>query len=218
MREPYVRQLKLGPMDNFVYLVGPRHSDEVVVVDPAWDVEAIEQAVKQDGKRVVGAFVSHCHFDHINGLPDLLSKWDVPVFAQREEVQFSPELRELGGALRPLGPGDEVRVGTETFHALHTPGHTPGSHCLLAGDALVSGDTVFINGCGRCDMSGGSPEEMYRSLSQVLAKVPDSAKLYPGHDYADVPVTSMETVRQKNPYFAFDNVDAFVAFRMRPRK
>ncbi|QQR46775.1 hypothetical protein JKA73_12185 [Myxococcus xanthus] len=147
-------------------------------------------------------------------LPDLLSKWDVLVFGQREEVQFSPELRELGGAPRPLGPGDEVRVGPETFQALHTP----GSHCLLTGDALVSGDPVFINGCGRCDMSRGNPEAMYRSLSQVLAKVPDSAKLFPGHDYADVPVTSMETVRRKSPYFAFDNVDAFVAFHMRPRK
>lgn len=218
MRNPYVRQLKLGPMDNFVYLVGPADSDEVLVVDPAWDVEAIEKAVKDEGKRLVGAFVSHCHFDHINGLPDLLSRHDVPVYAQREEVAFSAELRELGDALRPVGPGDAVQVGPERFQALHTPGHTPGSHCLLAGDALVSGDTVFINGCGRCDMKGGNPEEMYRSLSQVLLKVPDTAKLWPGHDYADVPVTSMEEVRKKNPYFAFHDVASFVAFRMRPRK
>lgn len=218
MRNPYVRQLKLGPMDNFVYLVGPADSNEVLVVDPAWDVEAIEQVVKEDGKRLVGAFVSHCHFDHINGLPDLLTRHDVPVYAQREEVRFSAELRELGDALRPVGPGDAVKVGQASFQALHTPGHTPGSHCLLAGDALVSGDTVFINGCGRCDMNGGNPEEMYRSLSQVLLKVPDTAKLWPGHDYADVPVTSMEQVRKNNPYFAFDDVASFVAFRMRPRK
>ncbi|QSQ18640.1 MBL fold metallo-hydrolase [Pyxidicoccus parkwayensis] len=218
MRNPYVRQLKLGPMDNFVYLVGPAYSDEVLVVDPAWDVDAIEAAVKAEGKRLVGAFVSHCHFDHINGLPDLLSRHDVPVYAQREEVRFSAELRELGDALRPVGPGDVVQVGEERFQALHTPGHTPGSHCLLAGDALVSGDTVFINGCGRCDMNGGNPEEMYRSLSQVLLKVPDTAKLWPGHDYADVPVTSMAEVRKKNPYFAFNDVASFVAFRMRPRK
>lgn len=218
MREPYVRQLKLGPMDNFVYLVGPADSDEVLVVDPAWDVDAIERTVKEEGKRLVGAFVSHSHFDHINGLPDLLSRHDIPVYAQREEVQFSEELRALGDALRPVGPGEALKVGAQTFQALHTPGHTPGSHCLLAGDALVSGDTVFINGCGRCDMDGGSPEEMYRSLSQVLLKVPDSAKLWPGHDYADVPVRPMGEVRQQNPYFAFNDVASFVAFRMRPRK
>jgi glyoxylase-like metal-dependent hydrolase (beta-lactamase superfamily II) len=218
MGNPYVRQLKLGPMDNFVYLVGPADSDEVLVVDPAWEVEAIEQAVKAEGKRLVGAFVSHCHFDHINGLPDLLSRHDIPVYAQREEVAFSEELRALGDALRPVGPGDAVRVGAASFQALHTPGHTPGSHCLLAGDALVSGDTVFINGCGRCDMTGGNPEDMYRSLSQVLLKVPDTAKLWPGHDYADVPVMSMGEVRRNNLYFAFTDVASFVAFRMRPRK
>jgi hydroxyacylglutathione hydrolase len=219
MPTPYVRQLKLGPMDNFVYLVGPTDGPEVVVVDPAWDVPAIEAAVAQDGKRVVGAFVSHCHGDHINGLEELLSRHDVPVYAQAEEVAFSRELREWGGdALRPLRAGDAVPVGARTFQALHTPGHTPGSHCLLAEDALVSGDTVFINGCGRCDLPGSDPEAMYRSLSQVLAKVPDTARLYPGHDYADVPVARMEAIRQKNPYFGFPDMASFVAFRMRPRK
>ncbi|AGC44190.1 hydroxyacylglutathione hydrolase [Myxococcus stipitatus DSM 14675] len=218
MPDPYVRQLKLGPMDNFVYLVGAADSPDVVVVDPAWDVAAIEQAVAEDGKRLAGAFVSHCHFDHINGLPELLSRHDLPVYAQREEVAFSAELRELKDALRPLGPGDVVPVGPARFQALHTPGHTPGSHCLLAGDSLVSGDTLFINGCGRCDMKGGDPEAMYRSLSQVLLKVPDSTRLWPGHDYADAPVAAMGDVRRLNPYFSYPDVASFVAFRMRPRK
>lgn len=218
METPYVRQLKLGPMDNFVYLVGAAGSPEVLVVDPAWDVPAIERAVAEEGKRLVGAFVSHCHKDHINGLPELLSRHDLPVYAQREEVAFSEDLRALGDALRPLGPGDTLSVGPMSFRALHTPGHTPGSHCLLAGDALVSGDTLFINGCGRCDMRGGNPEEMYRSLSQVLLRVPDQTRLWPGHDYADVPVADMGQVRRTNPYFAFPDVASFVAFRMRPRR
>ena len=219
MESPYTRQLKLGPMDNFVYLVGPRDSDEVLVVDPAWDVGAIEQALAHDGKRLVGVFVSHCHKDHINGLPELLSRHDVPVYAQRAEVDFSEDLRSLaGGALRGVGPGDTLTVGGRDFQALHTPGHTPGSHCLLAQDALVSGDTVFINGCGRCDLRGGDPEAMYRSLSQVLLQVPDRTRLLPGHDYADVPVEDMGRVRQHNPYFGFPDVAAFVAYRMRPRR
>ncbi len=219
MESLYVRQLKLGSMDNFVYLVGPKDSAEVLVVDPAWDVPAIEKALVEDGKRLVGAFISHCHGDHTNGLPELLSRHDVPVYAQRAEVDFSADLRELAsGALQPLGPGDTLSVGGRDFQALHTPGHTPGSHCLLAQDALVSGDTVFINGCGRCDMRGGDPEAMYRSLSQVLSKVPDTTRLLPGHDYANVPVASLGEVRQHNPYFAFPDVASFVAYRMRPRR
>ena len=212
---PYVHQLKLGPMDNFVYLVGARGSPEVLVVDPAWDVPAIERALAQEGKRLVGAFVSHCHKDHINGLPELLARHDIPVYAQREEVDFSEDLRTLArDALQGLGPGDVINVGAQRFQALHTP----GSHCLLAGDGLVSGDTLFINGCGRCDMRGGSPEQMYRSLSQVLLKVPDETRLWPGHDYGDKPVAAMGEVRRSNPYFSFPDVASFVAFRMRPRR
>src|SRR5688572_12923080 len=216
----YVRQLKLGPMENFVYLVGPADSPEVLVVDPAWEVSAIEQAAAQEGKRLVGAFVSHCHGDHINGLPELLSRHDIPVYAQREEIDFSPELRAQGGsALRPLAPGDSLTLGGRSFfQALHTPGHTPGSHCLLASEALVSGDTLLINACGRCDLRGGDPEAMYRSLTQVLGRLPDGTRLYPGHDYAEVPVAALGEVRRTNPYFAFPDVAAFVFHRMRPRR
>jgi hydroxyacylglutathione hydrolase len=219
MERLYLRQLKLGPMDNFVYLVGVEASPEVLVVDPAWEVAAIERAVAEEGKRLVGAFVSHCHKDHTNGLPELLSRHDIPVYAQREEVDFSEDLRTAaGGALRAVGPGEAIPVGGRSFLALHTPGHTPGSHCLLAGDSLVSGDTVFINGCGRCDLKGGNPEDMYRSLSQVLLRVPDETRLWPGHDYAQVPVAAMGEVRRTNPYFAFPDMISFVEFRMRPRR
>jgi hydroxyacylglutathione hydrolase len=219
MEKPYIHQLKLGPMDNFVYLVGVEGSPEVLVVDPAWEVAAIERALVEQGKQLVGVFVSHCHKDHINGLPELLARHDVPVYAQREEVAFSEDLRSLAGdALRAVGPGEAIPVGGRSFQSLHTPGHTPGSHCLLAGGALVSGDTLFINGCGRCDLRGGNPEDMYRSLSQVLLKVPDETRLWPGHDYADVPVAEMGAVRKKNPYFSFPDVASFVEFRMRPRR
>lgn len=212
----YVRQLQLGPMKNFVYLVGPAEGTDALVVDPAWDVAAIEAAALEDGKRLAGAFASHCHGDHINGLPELLSRHDVPVFAHAAEIDFSPELRKLGNALRPLKGGDALPLA-EGFQAIHTPGHTPGSHCLLARGALVSGDTVFINACGRCDLRGGDPEAMYRSLTQVLAPLPAQTRLFPGHDYADRPVSTLGDERAQNPYFRLGDLQAFVAYRMRPR-
>lgn len=212
----YVRQLQLGPMKNFVYLVGPAEGREVIVVDPAWDVPAIEAAAQAEGKVIAGAFASHCHGDHINGLPELLSRHDVPVYANRNEVEFSPDLRRLGDAVRPLGAGDALPLASG-FQAVHTPGHTPGSQCLLARGALVSGDTVFINACGRCDLRGGDPEAMYRSLTQVLAPLAPETRLYPGHDYADRPVSTLGDERTHNPYFRFGDLQAFVAYRMRPR-
>jgi hydroxyacylglutathione hydrolase len=213
----YVRQLQLGPMENFVYLLGAEGSPEVVVMDPAWDVDAIEAAAAGDGKALVGAVVSHCHADHINGLPELLRRKDLPVYAQRAEVEFSPELRRLGNAVRPMSPGDEISVGPARFKLLHTPGHTPGSQCLLCGDAVVSGDTLFVHACGRTDLKGGDPEAMYRSLTQVLMRLPDETRLLPGHDYGPVPISSIAEEKRGNPYFQFHDLASFVTYRMRPR-
>jgi hydroxyacylglutathione hydrolase len=215
----YVKPLALGPMQNWVYLVGAEGSDEVCVIDPAWEVDAIAAAAEGDGKRIVAALVSHCHGDHINGLPELLQRFDIPVHAQAEEVAFSADLRNAAGsALRPASPGDEVQVGPLAIKLLHTPGHTPGSQCLLARGALLSGDTVFVNACGRCDLRGGDPEALHRSIQTVLKRLPGETLLYPGHDYGDVQVSSIARETERNPYFQVDALTEFVSYRMRPRK
>ncbi|MBK7860360.1 MAG: MBL fold metallo-hydrolase [Archangiaceae bacterium] len=214
----YVRQLALGPMKNFVYLVGAEGAPEVAVIDPAWDVPAIFDAAEQDGKKVSAAVVSHHHHDHINGLPALLARADVPVYAQKAELDFSEELQEHRSAIRAVGPGEAVKVGPLELKLIHTPGHTPGSQCVYCGGALVSGDTVFVNACGRCDFPGGSAEQMFDSLHRVLGGLPGETKLFPGHDYGDVQVSSLDRERQQNPYFKLGAVGEFLAYRMRPRK
>lgn len=214
----YVRQLQLGPMENFVYLVGQAGAAEVAAIDPAWDVEALTRAAAEDGKRIACAVVSHCHHDHVNGLPELLRRMDVPVYAQKKELEFSADLRAVGYAMKGVDPGDVIRIGPLQAKLLHTPGHTPGSHCLLAEDALLSGDTVFVNACGRCDLRGGDPAEMFRSIDQVLTRLPPETRLFPGHDYGDVPVSSIAREREKNPYFQHHDLASFVAYRMRPRR
>jgi hydroxyacylglutathione hydrolase len=215
----YVRQLMLGPMQNFVYLVGAEGAPEVAVIDPAWDVPAIFAAAQEDDKRIAAAVLSHHHFDHLNGVPDLLKKADVPVWVQRTEAEFATEaMEEFQGALKLASPGDEVKVGPLELKLLHTPGHTPGSQCVYCGGALVSGDTVFVNACGRCDLPGGDPEAMHDSLIRVLGELPDETKLYPGHDYGDVQVSSLRREREQNPYFRLRDMGGFIAHRMRPRR
>jgi hydroxyacylglutathione hydrolase len=214
----HVQQLKLGPMDNFVYLVGAEGAQEVAVIDPAWDVDAIERAAAEAGKRIACAVVSHCHPDHVNGLPELLRRHDIPVYAQRKELEFSAELRAVGDAVKGVDPGQAIQVGPLSATLLHTPGHTPGSHCVLAGGTLLSGDTVFVNGCGRCDLPGGDPEEMYRTIWQVLMKLPPETRLLPGHDYGDVPASTLARERERNPHFQHHDLASFVAYRMRPRR
>lgn len=213
----YVRQLALGPMKNFVYLVGAADGGEVAVVDPAWDVPAILRAAEEDGKRIVAALLSHHHFDHINGVPALLEARDVPVYAQKAEVDFAEVVRAFGDTVKPVAPGDVVSVGGLEVKCIHTPGHTPGSQCLLCRGALVSGDTVFVNACGRTDLPGGDTAQLFDSLHRVLGGLDDDTRLYPGHDYGDVPVSSLGREREHNPYFQLSALEAFARFRNRPR-
>ena len=214
----YVRQLQLGPMKNFVYLVGARDAEEVCVIDPAWDVPALLEAARADGKRVVSAFLTHHHGDHLNGVPTLLEHREVPVYVQKAEVEFSEVIQRFGDVVRPIGAGEKISVGPMSVTCIHTPGHTVGSQCLLCDDALVSGDTVFVNACGRCDLPGGDPMQMYESLHHVLGALPASTPLYPGHDYGDVPTSTLERERAHNPYLQATALESFVALRGRGRK
>jgi len=211
----YVRQLKLGPMDNFVYLLGAEDSPETSIVDPAWDVPAALRAAEEDGRKVTHALLSHHHHDHVNGLADVLAHGGIRVHAHRADVPRLPP--GLQREVTPLDAGDVVEVGPLRVSAMHTPGHTPGSTCWHAGEGLFAGDTVFVNACGRCDLAGGDPEQMFQSLNRV-AGLPGEVRLYPGHDYGDVPVSSIARERERNPYFQkLASLTDFVAWRMRPR-
>jgi len=213
MADVYVRQLQLGSMDNFVYLAGAQGAPEVAVVDPAWDLPANERAAAEDGKVLSCALLTHGHPDHVEALPELLLRHDVPAYFQRDELAFMPRLYQFGRTIRAIAPDEGVRVGPLEIRALLTPGHTPGSQCLLCGDALLTGDTVFVDACGRCDLKGGDPEAMFRSITQVLMKLPDSTRLFPGHDYGDVPVSSIGREKQRNPYFRQPDLKAFLAYQ-----
>lgn len=215
---PYVRQLPLGPMKNFVYLGGAAGGHEAFVVDPAWDVPAIFAALEADGRRLSGIFLTHHHHDHINGVPELLRAKDLPIYVQKAEVDFAEALRPFASAIRPVRPGEWVSVAGVDVQCLHTPGHTPGAQCLhCRGAGLFSGDTLFVNACGRCDFNGSDPLAMHDSLFNVLGRLEGATKLYPGHDYGDVKVSSLERERKWNPYFQLRDPAAFVKHRMTPR-
>jgi len=214
----YLRQLELGPMANFVYLLGAEGAREAAVVDPAWDVEAILEAAAADGKEIVAALITHGHHDHVNGLEPLLERRpSVRAFAQRREIEFSSLLQPLRGELHPVDPGATIEVGPARITCVHTPGHTPGSQCFHVDDALLTGDTLFIGGCGRCDFAGGDPEAMFDSLHRVIGSLPDRTAVYPGHDYADRPVSTIGEEKASNPYYLRRDLASFIAYRMRPR-
>jgi glyoxylase-like metal-dependent hydrolase (beta-lactamase superfamily II) len=120
---------------------------------------------------------------------------------QRDEAHLVSAVTGVTDALVGHDSGDIVTVGSVPIELVHTPGHTPGSQCFMVDGKLVAGDTLFLEGCGRTDLPGGDPEQMYLSLTQRLAKVPDDTVLYPGHLYSADPSATMGETRARNYVF-----------------
>lgn len=229
----YFRQLLAGrdiagsdplakQMVNFVYLVGDRETGEAVVVDPAYDVEGILDILAADEMRLVGALATHYHPDHIGGdmmgygirgVTELLEhESGLKVHVQKTESPWVKRVTGLGDVdLAEHESGDVIEVGKTSVTLIHTPGHTPGSQCFLVdGSALVAGDTLFLDGCGRTDLPGGDPKELYVSLTQRLARIPDDAVLFPGHLYSPQPSATMGETRRHNYVFKPKTVEQWL--------
>ena len=208
----YLKQLELGPLRNFVYLIGSLETKEVVVVDPAWDVPQILDAAAKDGMKVTAAIITHTHFDHINGVVDLVKATDARVYVHKKETHDVPLQKSN---VQAIEVEQEISIGPLSLRVLHTPGHTPGSVCLTVADRLIAGDTLFIGGCGRCDLPGGDPELMYQSLAR-LSKMDDRLVLYPGHNYADSPTSTLEKEKSYNPFLRVDSLNRFLSLTGAP--
>lgn len=202
-----IEQILIGPMENFTYVVGSRRTREVVIVDPAWDIDALLERVEEQGFTLKGALLTHYHPDHcggsfgrnaVEGVAELLAKTPVPVYAHKLEADGVRKVTGISASdIRKVESGDILKVGDVEIEFLHTPGHTPGSQCFRVKKTLVSGDTLFINGCGRVDLPGSDADEMFRSL-QKLGALPDDTVLLPGHNYGEVPNATMDTIKKTN--------------------
>ncbi len=223
----YFRQIPVGQMANFAYLVGSHSTREVLVVDPAWSVDELLDRAEGDGMKVVGALVTHYHQDHvggrifgfdIEGVARLLARQPVPIHVNRHEADG---LRQLTGAsesdLVRADGGEVIELGELRIRLLHTPGHTPGSQCFLVEERgrpgrLVSGDTLFLGSCGRVDLPGSDPEAMYRSLNETLRRLDDDTLLYPGHLYSSEASGTLGEQKRTNPYLRVTGLEQFLGF------
>lgn len=203
--------LQLGPMDNFVYLIVDIHTRRAAVVDPAWEVPRIVHTVKSLNVTVTDILLTHSHFDHINGLNELLKHYDAQVHLTRAEARFWAS-NLLAPSLQ--NGGDIISLGTTPIKVLHTPGHTPGSACYHVGDYLIAGDTLFVYGCGRCDLAGGDPNAMFDTLRKLRSELPTNTITLPGHNYSVVPSCTLADQISGNPFLHLQNKDQFVDFRM----
>ena len=208
----FVHQFELGPWDNFIYLLGCKKTRSCAVVDPAWHAESIFQQAEALEVRIDHVLCTHSHFDHVDQVEAILARTDAQVHMLGAEIDFGDFRCEN---LKRHAPGDRLKVGEHLeVTMMHTPGHTPGSTSYRIRDAIVTGDTLFVDGCGRCDFVGGDPEVMYDTLQGLVAALPGDTVVYPGHNYGDTASARLDRQLQSNPYLALDTVEQFVAHRM----
>ncbi|HSS11349.1 MAG TPA: MBL fold metallo-hydrolase [Acidimicrobiales bacterium] len=206
-------------MVNFVYLIGDRQTGEAIAVDPAYGIAELLGILAADGMRLTGVLATHHHPDHvggsmmgysIQGIRDLLDVQDVPVHVNSAEAEWVRRGTAVSSTdLVSHESGDVLDVGAIPIQLLHTPGHTPGSQCFLVDSMLVSGDTLFLEGCGRTDLPGSDADAMYESL-QKLASLPDETAVFPGHRYSAPSVGTIAAVKEINYVFKPKSKDAWL--------
>jgi hydroxyacylglutathione hydrolase len=207
-----VYSMELGPMENFVYLIHDHSSNTAAIVDPAWEVTEVLNFADSKDIQITDILLTHSHHDHVNGLQQTLEHSDARIHLLKPEADFWGE--NLGKPVLHHG-GDQIKLGDCQINILHTPGHTPGSACYHVGNDLIAGDTLFVFGCGRCDLAGGDPEQMFHTLKKIKTELPAATVLHPGHNYApQSPTSTMETQCEGNPFLHFDESADFVKYRM----
>ena len=216
--ELILEQIQIGPMQNFAYLVGSKASREVAVVDPAWDIDGLLDRINERGYKLTAALVTHYHPDHcggsfgqnkVEGIAELLAKNPVKIYANKHEADGLKKVTGISdNDMTRVDSGDKLNLGDVEVEFLHTPGHTPGSQCFRIKHTLVSGDTLFIDGCGRVDLPGSNTEDMYHSL-QKLAGLPDDTLLLPGHNYSTVPHATLAETKQINTYLRINDLETW---------
>ena len=191
-----VKTLSLGAYQTNCYLAWEDGSDTCIVIDPGYEPETVLQQAQKLGKTIEAILLTHGHFDHVGGVRTLAADTDCDVYLCEADLSMPPQM--TAGPLyytHTYGEGDVLQLAGMTIRVLHTPGHTPGSVCLLAGDTLFSGDTLFQGSCGRTDLPGGSWSQILQSLKR-LAALEGNYWVRSGHG----PDSTLADEKKWNPY------------------
>lgn len=199
-----VVQIVLNRVDNFSYLIYCPSTREAVGVDPSVEPERMLEEVEQRGLTLIALLNTHGHQDHIAGNGKILEVTGVPLAAHPADVPDADiQLQE----------SSVLNVGQGTIDVLHTPGHTPGGVVFSTGDAIVTGDTLFVSRCGRADLAGSDVKDLFNSL-QRLKKLPPATRVFPGHDYGPQPHSTIAWELENNDFIRCSDLESFIKLRM----
>lgn len=211
----YLRQLLLGSMDNFAYIAANPFERIGTVIDPGRhgkEAEKVLEEADRDGVRIKYIISTHSHYDHIGGINDIAEQTGAELLVHEDEKDYMDRLGHHVDII--LKDNDLLNLGGLAVRIIHTPGHSPGSICILSENKLFTGDTLFVGGCGRADLPGSEPEKLYHSLYDKILSLPDETEIYPGHDYGKRPVSTIAAEKVANPYLQCGSLDEFLKLRM----
>lgn len=197
---------------NYCYLIVHSETRQAVLIDPAWEMEKIENVINTLQVKLNAILLTHYHFDHVNLAEPIARQFNVPVLMSKIEIGYYNF--SCYGLLSVDNPQPLI-FGEIKIIPLLTPGHTKGAFSYWIEEALFTGDTLFIEGCGMCSGRGGDPSAMFDTLVSLKRIIPHHIRIYPGHSYGEEPGKTFFYLLQNNIYLQFSNRAAFIAFRMR---
>lgn len=199
-------QMVVGNMANFSYIFADETTREGLLVDPAFDHEKLCRFLKENSINLTHIVLTHHHFDHVNAAEAVKARTGAEIFCHSETV---PLLHGSAAYDRLLNDGDTFRIGSESIRIIHTPGHAPGSICLVVAEKwLITGDTLFIGDCGRSDLPGGDFKILYKSL-QKLKSLPDHLIVCSGHNYGPARLRTLGEEKELNPVLTAKSLEDF---------
>jgi len=188
--KPAILQIPVGQMANFTYIIADEDSGDAAIIDPSWDLDDVFHALKKNGLKAKYVINTHTHFDHVLGNEQVAEVTGAKII-QHENSKLQKDIA--------VKEGDTIEVGSIKLKVMYTPGHSKDSMCLiLDGQLIFTGDTLFVGNCGRTDLPGSDPAEMYHSLFDRLARLDEKLVVYPGHNYGPTPTSTIENEKKTN--------------------
>ena len=199
-----VSQFLVGQMANFTYILVDEETGKAAIIDPSWNLEKVFYALKKNSWKPQYIINTHSHFDHVLGNEQVAATTGAKIIQHKN----SPLDKQI-----PVDDGEIIKLGKIQIRVLHTPGHSKDSICLIADEeSIFTGDTLFIGNCGRTDLPGSDPAEMYHSLIDKIATLDESLVVYPGHDYGPTPTSTIYAEKKTNYVLQSRSKKDFLAF------
>lgn len=184
-----VHQIEVGNMQNFTYILEDENTGESIILDPSWNLDEIQKVITRYDLKVKYIVNTHHHFDHTLGNEAMAKETEAKIL-QHESSTLKHDIT--------LVDEQKIKFGNSQLTVFHTPGHSKDSICLVGDGKIFTGDTLFVGNCGRVDLPGGSAQELYHSLFDILYKMDESLVLYPGHNYGSTPISTLANEKKSN--------------------